>query len=68
MKDYLASIVTNEKIADGVFALTLDLGEDCKVRAGQFGALRVGETHLLRRPIAVCKAEKNLVTFCQLRI
>ena len=64
MKDYSASILSNEKIAEGVFAITFDLGEACNVRCGQFGALSVGETHLLRRPIAVCKTDGNTVTFC----
>ncbi|MBQ4269790.1 MAG: dihydroorotate dehydrogenase electron transfer subunit, partial [Clostridia bacterium] len=30
----------------------------------QFGDISVGGTHLLRRPIAVCKTEGDLVTFC----
>lgn len=64
MKDYLATIVKNEKIAENVHEITFDLGEDAKIRAGQFGNISVGGTHLLRRPIAICKAEKNLATFC----
>ena len=64
MKDYLATIVKNEKIADNIHAVTFDMGEDVKVRCGQFGNIAVGGTHLLRRPIAICKAENNLVTFC----
>ena len=64
MKDYLATIVKNEKIADNIHAVTFDMGEDVKVRCGQFGNIAVGGTHLLRRPIAICKAENNLITFC----
>ena len=64
MKDYIATIVNNEQIADNVYAVTFDLGETAKVRCGQFGNISVGGTHLLRRPIAICKAEGNLVTFC----
>ena len=64
MKDYIATIVSNEQIADNVYAVTFDLGETAKVRCGQFGNISVGGTHLLRRPIAICKAEENLVTFC----
>ena len=64
MKDYLAIIIKNEKIAENIHAVTFDMGEPVKVRAGQFGNISVGGTHLLRRPIAVCKAEGNLVTFC----
>ena len=64
MKDYIATIVKNEKIAENVYAVTLDLGEPAKARCGQFGNLSVGGTHLLRRPIAICKIEGNTVTFC----
>ncbi len=64
MKDYIATIVTNEQIAENIKAVTFDIGEEARVRAGQFGNIAVGGTHLLRRPIAICKAEKNLITFC----
>lgn len=64
MKDYVATIVKNEKIAENIHAVTFDLEEDCKVRCGQFGNISVGGTHLLRRPIAICKAEGREVTFC----
>ena len=64
MKDYIATIVKNEKIAENIHAVTFDLGETPKVRCGQFGNISVGGTHLLRRPIAVCKVEGNEVTFC----
>lgn len=64
MKDYIATIVKNEKIADNVYAVTFDLGETARVRCGQFGNISVGGTHLLRRPIAICKTEGNTVTFC----
>ena len=64
MKDYIATIVKNEQIADNVYAVTFDLGETAKVRCGQFGNISVGGTHLLRRPIAICKTEGTTVTFC----
>lgn len=64
MKDYKALVVKNEKIAENIHAITLDLGEKANVRAGQFGELAVGGEHLLRRPIAICKTQENLVTFC----
>ena len=64
MKDYIATIVKNEKIADNIYAVTFDLGEKPCVRAGQFGDIAVGGTHLLRRPIAVCKVDGTQVTFC----
>lgn len=64
MKDYIATIVKNERIAENVYAVTFALDEDIKVRAGQFGDIAVGGTHLLRRPIAICKVENREVTFC----
>ncbi len=64
MKDYIATIVKNEKIADNIHAVTFRLEEDIKVRCGQFGNISVGGTHLLRRPIAICKVDGREVTFC----
>ena len=64
MKDYLATIVCNKKIADNIYAVTFVLDESCSVRPGQFGDIAIGGTHLLRRPIAICKTEGNNVTFC----
>ena len=64
MKDYIATIVKNEKIAENIHAVTFDMGEEVAVRAGQFGNISVGGTHLLRRPIAICKVEGRLVTLC----
>ena len=64
MKDYIATIVKNEKIADNIHAVTFLLDEDVRVRCGQFGNISVGGAHLLRRPIAVCKVEGREVTFC----
>ena len=64
MKDYKAKILKNEKIADGIYQITFDLGEKATIRCGQFGNILVGGAHLLRRPIAICKAEGNTVTFC----
>lgn len=64
MKDYVATIVKNEKIADNIHAVTFRVDEDIKVRCGQFGNISVGGTHLLRRPIAVCKVDGREVTFC----
>lgn len=64
MKDYIATIVKNERIAENIYAVTFDLGEKPQVRAGQFGDILVGGTHLLRRPIAVCKVDGTQVTYC----
>lgn len=64
MKDYSATIVRNERIADNIYSITFALPEKARVRCGQFGNISVGGTHLLRRPIAVCKVEDEQVTFC----
>lgn len=64
MKDYIATIVKNEKIAENIYAVTFELEEDIRVRCGQFGNISVGGTHLLRRPIAICKTDGRQVTFC----
>lgn len=64
MKDYIATIVKNEKIADNIHAVTFALDEDIQARCGQFGNISVGGTHLLRRPIAICKVDGREVTFC----
>jgi dihydroorotate dehydrogenase electron transfer subunit len=64
MKDYLATIVENKEIATGICSVTFQLPEKANVRCGQFVDIDVGGTHLLRRPIAICKAEGDKVTFC----
>ena len=64
MRDYQAKIVENKEIAKGICSVTFDMGEEVVVRCGQFGDILVGGTHLLRRPIAICKVDKNFVTFC----
>lgn len=64
MKDYLATIVKNERIAENIHSVTFALDEACKVRCGQFGNISLGGSHLLRRPIAVCKVDGREVTFC----
>ncbi|MBO5412582.1 MAG: dihydroorotate dehydrogenase electron transfer subunit [Clostridia bacterium] len=64
MKDYVASVVENKKIAENVYEITFETQEPVPVRAGQFGDIAVGGTHLLRRPIAICKADGNRITFC----
>ena len=64
MKDYIATIVKNEKIAENIHAVTFDLGEKTDVRCGQFGNIFLEGTHLLRRPIAICKVDGTQITFC----
>ena len=64
MKDYQAIIVENKEIANGICSVTFRLNEAANVRCGQFGDIAVGGNHLLRRPIAICKVDGDLVTFC----
>ncbi len=64
MRDYEAVIVENKQIADNICSVTFRLPEAASVRCGQFGDIAVGGTHLLRRPIAICKVDGNEVTFC----
>ncbi len=64
MKDYLATVVENKEIGKGICSITFRLPEVPNVRCGQFGEIAVGGSHLLRRPIAICKVEGDTVTFC----
>ena len=64
MKDYIGTVVENKKIAENIFEITFDLGETATVRAGQFGDILLGGSHLLRRPIAICKVDGAKVTYC----
>lgn len=65
MKDVQAKVIANEPIAAGVQALTFETETPIAVRAGQFVNVGVGDgAHLLRRPIAVCKAEGRRITIC----
>lgn len=64
MKEYEAVIVKNAPIAEGIRELVFSLPEAVSVRAGQFVNLSVGGGHLLRRPLAVCKAEGKEIAVC----
>ena len=65
MKEYSAMVLENRPIAANVQSLTFSVGGEVRVRAGQFVNISVGDgLYLLRRPIAVCKAEGGRVTVC----
>ncbi len=65
MKDYSATVKSNEEIADNIYMLTLTLPETVKVRGGQFVNLETGDgSQLLRRPLGVCKAEGKAISVC----
>lgn len=63
MREIIATVLENKAIAENVYAITFSTGEDIAIRPGQFVMLGTGE-HVLRRPIAVCKAEGERVTVC----
>lgn len=64
MREYQATILENKPAAENIYSLTLALPEAVKIRAGQFADLSVGGAHLLKRPLAVCKADGKKVTVC----
>ena len=64
MREYQATILENKPAAENIYSLTVALPEAVKIRAGQFADLSVGGAHLLKRPLAVCKADGEKVTVC----
>lgn len=63
MREIMATILENERIAEEVYSLTFATDGVIPVRAGQFCMIGVNG-HPLRRPIAVCKAEGERITVC----
>ncbi len=63
MCEIIATVLENKSIAEEIFSLTFATEEPIAVRAGQFVMLGV-DGFPLRRPIAVCKAEKERITVC----
>lgn len=63
MREVIATILENKKIAENIYSLTFAAEEDIPVRAGQFVMLGV-HGFPLRRPIAICKAEGERITVC----
>lgn len=66
MKDLLATVKSNKKIAENIYMLTLSLpGDAGKMHGGQFLTLSTGNgANLLRRPLGVCIAEGDEVSVC----
>lgn len=64
MKEYEGIIIKSERIAENVHMLVFDVGEEVKARCGRFVNLSTGGMRLLRRPIAICKAEGSEITVC----
>lgn len=63
MREVIATVLENKRIADEVYSLTIGLDEMVSVRPGQFVMVGVGG-YPLRRPIAVCRAEGERITVC----
>lgn len=65
MKEYQAIVTACKPLTANVQALSFDIGEQAVVRPGQFLNISTGnEMNLLRRPIAICKAEGSEITVC----
>lgn len=65
MKDFQATVKSNELIAENVYMITLTLPEAPeKIRGGQFANLSVGGERLLRRPLGICKADGKDISLC----
>ena len=63
MRETIATVLENKKIAEETYSLTFACDEPVKMRAGQFVMVGINGFPL-RRPIAVCKAEGERVTVC----
>ncbi len=61
MREVIATVLENIRIAEEVYSLTF-AAEEIPVRAGQFCMIGVGAP--LRRPFALCKAEGERYTVC----
>lgn len=66
MKDLLASVKSNQQIAENIYKITLELPEDAgEMHGGQFVNLSTGNgANLLRRPLGVCMVEGRDVSVC----
>ncbi|MBO5327545.1 MAG: hypothetical protein J6B04_00060 [Clostridia bacterium] len=66
MKELIATVKSNNLIAENIYEITLTLPESVGyIRGGQFLNLAVGDkVHLLKRPLGIVKVEENDVTVC----
>lgn len=61
---YIAKILSNTLIADGVFSIIIackDLA--AQSRSGQFLHIKCGHSRLLRRPISICSVHSDVIRF-----
>ncbi len=63
MREVIATVLENKQIAEGIYSLTFATDEQIPSRPGQFVMIATSR-HVLRRPIAICKAEGERVTIC----
>lgn len=63
MREIIATILENKRIAEEIYSLTFACEEPIPVRPGQFAMVRISGFPL-RRPIAICKAEGERITLC----
>ena len=63
MREVTATVLENVQIAENIYSLTFATEEEISVRPGQFCMLGVAG-YPLRRPIAICKAERKRFTVC----
>lgn len=63
MREIVATVLENKRIAEEVYSLTFAADGPISVRPGQFAMLGV-DGFPLRRPIAICKAEGERFTVC----
>ncbi len=66
MKDLLATVKSNKRIAENIYMITLTLPESVgAMHGGQFVNLSTGNgANLLRRPLGVCIADGNDLSVC----
>ncbi|MDR0491360.1 MAG: dihydroorotate dehydrogenase electron transfer subunit [Oscillospiraceae bacterium] len=61
---YTCEIVSNERLADAVYAVSFVCGDIAgKARAGQFINIKCGAERLLRRPVSICQASGDVLKF-----
>ncbi|MCH5147243.1 MAG: dihydroorotate dehydrogenase electron transfer subunit [Clostridiales bacterium] len=66
MKDLLATVKSNKKIAENIYMITLTLPDEVgAIHGGQFVNLSTGNgANLLRRPLGVCMVDGDDISVC----
>lgn len=64
MKDRIATVIYNKKIADGIFEMRLKVEDLPQINAGQFVQIKVPDNaHILRRPFCIADYDSSKNTF-----